>query len=396
MYEALKNPRIRLLTTPIVIILCLTLIVPVLSGCSSTAASNTYIELMSLVPADFAVRDSGYVSFVLIDHSSYYEDYGITFSTPEEFIDLFGTTPLINYLAYGDFITGYTRYLLTSPIRKEYVGYDITYVDAEIHIREHPTIGIAAIGRFDPQATRDALSHQDEWPSWAVTAYTSEDYRGVTIHSWGSGLETHMSTTLCPPHIDQLGRARPLAVTDKYLFNANSAEDIKLSIDTSQGQHSSLADLPEYAAIANGLTDLNVYAAMVCEEAIANLFLSSLEYEHNPQSEAEVEMLINSMGIPLKNFLIFGTGLGADEKGTYTAVVLYHENSDDALQNVSLLKQRIENVKSISSDELWSTIISDTDITTEGNTLLAKLYTSSQGFWLNLIYDWDNLLFHEE
>jgi hypothetical protein len=400
MKSGTKSTHKRLLISFTVIILCLVLVFPVFAGCGG--ASNTFIELMRLVPAGYTkIGDYYPLHFTLIDYASIYQADGIVFNTPDELLDSLKeglNEDKISYsvLGWGSFITGYGRFANTSSIRKDYVGYDIACIDAEINFDYPPLYSVVAIGRFDPQTTEEALSHQGEWPSWAVDAYTTEEYHGVTIHSWGSGLEIHLETRLVPPHIDMLGRAMPLAVTYRYLFYTNPVEAIKLSIDTSQGQHPSLADLPEYAAIAKGLDELQAYAAMVCDGAVANRFLSELEDETFSLSETQKELIINTMDPPLKNLLTFGSGLGRDEKGTYLALVIYHENPDNALENVSLLKQRIEIATVSGLDEPWSSIITDTDIKAEGNVLLAKLYTPSMGFWSHFVYFYDNLLYHEE
>ena len=389
-----KNHFMYKLSPLIIVILNLVLLLPLSAGCGVTA-SNTYLELLNLVPADLNTDDSHFL-VTLVDHASYYQDNGITFSDSQELIYIMNTENFELWnIVYGGFITGYSIYMDRSTIRKEYLGYDITCIDAEIHFEYPPVNGVAAIGRFDPQATAEALSNQGEWPSWAVNAYTTEDYRGVTIHSWGDGLKIHLETRLLPPHIDELGRARPLAITDNYLFYAASVETAKLVIDASQNQHSSLADLPEYAAIANGLAELKTYAAMISDGKAANLCLDSLENGDTQLTETEREILINSLGIPLKKFLTFGCGVGQDENGVYTVIIIYHQSPDDALANVSLLRQRIESVRSSVINIPWSELITETDIRAEGNVLLAKLY-SSAGFWANLIYAGDNLLFHEE
>lgn len=385
---------IRLSTPFIIIILSLILIFPVFAGCGG-AASNTFLELLNLVPADLDTGD--YPLYVTVaDHASFYKDNGITFNDSQELIEIMNTEyfELWN-IVYGEYVTGYGRYMDSSTIRKEYVGYDITCIDAEVQFGYPPANGVAAIGSFSPQDTSDALSNQYEWPSWAVDAYTTEDYRGVTIHSWGNGLEAHMTTRLVPPHIDELGRARPLAITDKYLFYSATVETVKALVDASQDQQPSLADLPEYAAIANGLAKFKTYAAMICDGTVANLCLDNLENGDIQLTEAQREMLINNLGAPLKKFLTFGSGVGQDEKGTFTAIVIYHQSSDDALANVSLLKQRIESGKSVFQNIPWSEMITETDIRAEGNVLLAKLY-SSAAFWASWIYAGDNLLFHEE
>ena len=104
----------------------------------------------------------------------------------------------------------------------------------------------------------------------------------------------------------------------------------------------------------------------------------------------------NNDTVPLlKKFLTFGSGPGKDEKGTYTAIVLYHESAGNALANVSLLKQRIETSSSILYNTPWKEKITGTDIRAEGHMLLAKLYTSRL-FWATWIYAQDNLFRHEE
>ena len=397
MYKQVSNLYIRLLILSIVIILSLVLIVPIFSGCSVTSASNTFIELLSLVPADYTSGETGPTFYTLYDFARYYKDKGITFSTFNELLYSDVDTEMTVWLiGWGSDINGYGKYANSTTITDENMGYDLTNIDAEIQFGMPPTNGVASIGRFSPQDTANALKNQNEWPSWAVTAYDTEQYNGVTIHSWGSGLETHLTTRLSPPHIDNLGRARPLAITDNHLFSAASIEAVKLMIDAIQDKIQTLADLPEYAAIANGLTDLKAYAAIVGEGTLANLCLSLLEDESSRLSEEQKTILINSMGSRLKNFLTFGSGMGKDEKGYYTAIVIYHENSDTAQENVSLLKQRIENSDSVMLKKPWSEIITDSNIRAEGNVLLAKLYVDSVAYWAHWVYAGDTLLLQEE
>ena len=384
MYGVIKNPYIRTVILSIVITLCLVLTFPLFIGCSETEdekASNRFLELLSLMPANTVVY--GYLPcFTLIDYASLYQDTGFTFSTPEELLDKLTPGDFSIYvLGSGSHITGYGNRMDRSTIRKEYLGYDATNIDAEIQFGQPPSDGVAAIGRFDPQATIDALSNQDEWPSWMISEYNTEEYRGITIHSWGDGLNINLTTRLCPPHLDELGRARLLAVTDEYLFSGVSTEQIKMIIDAQTGKISSLADVPEYSSIANAMADLKVYGAFIASEYLAR---------------PSPEFALNDTLPLLRKFLTFGSGVGQDEKGTYMTLVLYHENTDNTLANADLLKQRLENAKSGITDVFWNTIFSDMQIEAEGNILIAKLYTSSCSLWLEWIYARDNLLFHEE
>jgi hypothetical protein len=277
------------------------------------------------------------------------------------------------------YITGWGSYIRNETSEK-YLGFDFTDMHAEI-IGGPPPFGVtAAIGRFDPQATRDALKNRDEWPSWAVDAYTIEEYRGVTIHSWGDGSRLHLEDRLAPPHIDEMGRIKPLAVTGEFLFYAPSVETIKLMIDASQGKIESLADLPEFAAVAGKLPELNVYMACIGYEFMVN---------------GDPEYTGTYPGPRLKKFLTFASGTCRDAEGYYTALLLYHENPDNAKANVSLLEERINTSYSIISGKLWNEIIMETGIQVDGNLLVAKLYTEHPGIWGDWVYARDPLLLHE-
>ena len=100
-------------------------------------------------------------------------------------------------------------------------------------------------------------------------------------------------------------------------------------------------------------------------------------------------------GPRMKKFITFGSAAGEDENGTYIALVIYHENPDDARSNVPLLEQRIKSTSSAINEIPWSEIITDADIHAEGNLLVAKLYTEYNRIWDNLIYAEEPLLLHE-
>lgn len=200
--KMILNPYLRPLALLIVTIFVLALILPASAGCGGgTSASNTFIELLNLVPAS-AVGNGMPFSFTLIDYASAYEADGITLTTPEELINNFTDMDKDNisysFAGSGSFITGYSRYAFPPSIKKEHMGYDVTCVDAEIQFGMPPGTGVAAIGRFDPQATKDALSHQDDWPDSIKARYTTEEYHGVTIHSWGDGFQMDLTNRLAP------------------------------------------------------------------------------------------------------------------------------------------------------------------------------------------------------
>jgi hypothetical protein len=197
-----SNKSIKAVVILLALVTALILGLPSLTGCSGTP-SNTFTELLNLVPAEidgiFTTEASSFLT--LIDYASLYKDFNVSFSTPEEMLSATFKDIFVQRVILGSFITGYSQYALSSTIRKQYVGYDVTNVDAEIQFGFPPANGVAAIGRFDPRAMGGALNNQDEWPSWAKDSYAIEEYRGITIHSWGSGVEIHLTNALHPPHL---------------------------------------------------------------------------------------------------------------------------------------------------------------------------------------------------
>ncbi len=370
------------------VILAFVLVFLLAGDCSGPDKSNRLHELLKLIPADADLTDS---LIIINDYASCFEDYGISLVeldkqsiTFQGFIDLIREKEIEVAgigIVIGSYITGWGKYASHGTIQDKYVGYSFTSIDAEIQAGTPPQGMVAAIGRFDPEATSDALAHQDEWPLWAVDAYTTEKYRSVTIHSWGDGFKINMDTTLTPPHIDLLGRARPLAVTRDYLFYTFSLENIKSMIDASQGNRENLADLPEFAEIVDKLSGLKVYSALLGNESLAN---------------GDPGFPENYPGPLLKNFETFGSAFGKDDNGTFMVLVLYHENPDDAEVNISLLEQRLNSTDMMALEIPWTELITAKDIHAEGNLLVAKLYTERMSIFQIWVYNYDPILLHEQ
>ena len=396
-----SNNSIRVIIIVLVLAIVLVPVTAFCGGCGETKKSNTFTELLGLVPAE-AAEAAPPVCFVLIDYASFYRDNDITFTTIEDLVTEIKKKPhevFMNMPGEGSFITGYSPYAEHSTIKKQYVGYDVGDVDAEILFGTSPAEGVSAIGRFNPEATKEAFNNRDEWPDWAVAEYATEEYQGVTIHSWGDGFKMHFTpqnvNSLCAPHIDSLGRAMPLAVTDKYLFYHPSQESVRKMIDASQKKRKSLEDLPEYTVLIDHLEKYHIYSVVLGNAATANFFISDIR-DSKQLTEENKGTRIAGLGTPLKKFLTCGCGSGYDKKGTFAIFVVYHENSNDARENVPLFKQRLVNQTSLLSDKSWAELVKDFEIEAHGQVMIARLYTDSPALRSSWIFSHDNLLYHEE
>ncbi len=396
----------RKLAFCVAIIMCLTLIVPV-SCCSEEEEENTFIKLLSLLPEtakeERVITIIDYELFRQANGISVYDEDGQRLNREEYFerilaVEEAGSIFGYDILRFGSYWTGCADYILSSPIQDESVGYEITDVDAEINniyhlsalswekggylIAQNPPFMIAAVGDLNPEATNDALINRDEWPLWATENYTNEEYQDLVIHSWGDGLETRLHDRYSLPHLDSLGRALPLAVSDGYLFIGSYVDYIKSMIDTRLNETKSLADIPEYVLAAEGMFNLGAIGALIIDEAHTR------------------DILIQSQpftGSRIRDFLTVGMGPGRDKTGEYMALVLVCENTADVEEGVSLIEEKIEAYNNLCdmSDHLEDVCIYDTEIYAEGRVLHAKLYTESQILWQYWFFDPSAIIFIE-
>ena len=107
----------------------------------------------------------------------------------------------------------------------------------------------------------------------------------------------------------------------------------------------------------------------------------------------------------LKKFITCASGYGTDEKGSYAALVIVHDNANLAQENIQLLKQRINDsiLPTDNSASLTGTswvksnkVILDLDIQSNGNILIAKLYTKDKDLLYRLLTSYNGILFHEQ
>jgi hypothetical protein len=277
-------------------------------------------------------------------------------------------------------------YAPNTPIRRQYVGYDVQDVDVETRAGAPPFIWEAAKGRFDPGRSNALLQTCAECPAAARERYSQEIYKGVTIHSWGDGLMVDLALRSSPPVFDQLGRAKPLAVQKQYVFGTATVEGVKLLVDVSSGETatvegirvSSLAELDTFRTLAESLWELGAYSAL----------LSDLTQQiRNYQDD----------GTPLlRPYLAFATGIGLDAQGEYMALVLVHSTAAAASENVGLFRRRIEEAGSLQFGRPWKELAAPVDVTAKGTVLLAKLRGGDMTRnWIGWFYNRDPLIVHE-
>jgi hypothetical protein len=363
----------KYLIISVILLLTVTTFLP-FNGCTcdDTQVSTTFMELLKLAPAD--TLSNGEI--ILINYSKIWEDSGISFyrkdgskMNREETLDglLSITTHIPGDKAFNfsSFYSGMDKSAIISPIQTDTLGYNIV---ADVHAEiiqgyyYNNFNMVAMIGNFSLQATRDALQNQGDWPEWAVEDFSTESYLGIPIYSWGDNTDISSSdfySSYLPPHLDDNGIARPLAAMDGYMLIGGTEDIVKTMISSVKGETPSLADVPEYALIAEAMDSFDVYAVMMSVRMIRSLIL------------------------PLGQYLAVGYGDGNNEQGNYSAVVAVYDNEDMAKESASILEETLKEVAI-----KWNTGSEFADIRCDGRVLIATLYINEN----TLGYSWNSLV----
>jgi hypothetical protein len=198
---------------------------------------------MKLIPGYVLEKESGKISYIVIhDFAKIREVFDFTTIDGPEHYAINVLSRKTGVIPSG-FISGLDQYAIAGPIRKSNIGYDALNIDAAIYswaifssvlpLEKPPETFQALIGRFDPESTRAAFAERDGWVKSINDSYAFENYQNILLYSWGDGHQLDLSRKLTPPHIDFLGRARPLAVTENNVFYSDSITNLKSIIDTS-------------------------------------------------------------------------------------------------------------------------------------------------------------------
>ncbi len=356
----------------VVIILSSILVLPFIScGSDDAQESSTFSRLLALFSAD-TLSDG---EIILINYEKIWEDAGISYLKEdgtkmnwEETRDVILTLTMRiggdSAFDFSSLYSGMNRIAILLQNQFDTLGYHLVAdVHAEIIYGRawDNNLMIGMKGNFTIQATRDAFQAQDEWPEWVIEGFTTQRYLDIPIYSWGEYGDGNHSDAYSPPHLDINGTARPLAAMDGNMLIGGTVNIVKNMISTINGEASSLADIPEYALIAEYMDSFNVYSVIMSKTAIPERLYQIL--------------------FPIEKYLVVGFGDGKDERGYYAAIVAVYENEDLAQETAGILEETLREA-AIRLDEETEF----TDIQWEGRVLLAKLYVDEKTLGLNWKY----------
>ena len=223
-------------------------------------------------------------------------------------------SPLINYLSKG----------VAANIH--HLAFDIRSMDQTI-VAGPPNAKLdVTVGRFDPDATDEALRSCSECPT-----PEREEYGGVSYYSWGQDNGVDRDMIWAPPAFDQLGRGGRIAVLDSYVIHTWATDEMKSMIDALRDERPSLADSEEYQLLAAGMSQLGAYSMLLTDNTfgLEAMVESYLERPDATNEEAEAARAEWEGPGTLRPYLAFAMGAGKDEDGPYMALVLQLQNKGE-------------------------------------------------------------------
>jgi hypothetical protein len=346
-----------------------------------TEENGRFLQVLSLLPDTPDTRHNVRID----DYARVRELLNITISSDDEqfyFTIPEFTEPLGSMFSRG-FFSGLDTYAFQSPIKRNNVGFGPLDVDMDLTAGSVLNNFEIVKGRYDPQRTAEALAANQ--PAMAREKYTTQVYKDVVIHSWGEVPYLKQENMLVPPVFDRHGRAFPMAVIDGYAFRYPAIEGIKAMIDLSRGEEAgvsgmsfhSLAAVPEYALLARLSEQLGAFSVYMTDQGKTLSAYPDETFKDTPL---------------LRHYKVMALGAGKDKEGLYMTVVLLHDSTVAAEQNVELLRRRINETSSLRTGELWSNIIEIVDIHSEGTLLLAR----TRGILGSMLLPYNEPLFLQE
>lgn len=229
---------------------------------------------------------------------------------------------------------------------------------------------------------------------------TQRRHGGIQTLHWDDA-QDGATATINPPAINQMGQGADLAFVEKLLFYTSDEANTNSMIDAHRGSVQSLADSPEFLALAKGVAELGLYSAVLSDgtQSIDSL-VQTYSRIHPGEEEIAAYRAALESEITLRSYRAFAAGIGNDSGGYYMGLALVHGDAEDAEANEILLRTRLqgEGIESWSRDWSIKFDLSRAEFAVSGTLLTAKVPFSEDepsNQWVEWLYLRDGLLLHD-
>lgn len=248
------------------------------------------------------------------------------------------------------------------------LGVSIADVDRSLHVQvvgpNAPSVIAVARGTFDADQVPPLLASCAE----CVPA-DRPSHEGVRYYDWGEGINARLR--LAPPVYDDIGHGGQFHFTDDYILRTDQNSALTAAIDANQGP-GSVADRADFGAIAEALESRGVVVAVLTDrhqgpEWVAEGLAGAADTELLPA----VRRALASQP-RLRPYSAYALGAGIEDGETFMTLVLAHASTDEATENVTRLRLRLEKTTT-AEGEPWGNVFSSWEIESDGELLSATL-----------------------
>ena len=142
-----------------------------------------------------------------------------------------------------------------------------------------------------------------------------------------------------------------------------------------------LRDRPDYSLLAQGLSDLGVYCALIPGSKLEPELWGWYSYGRRGEVQPD----------PLVPYFSAAGGVGKDADGYYVGLVLVHHDEYSAIENSYLIRESLENIDPERPGSVWKEKVRSVETSFEGREGLVLLLVKL-GFRQEQLADWDKLL----
>lgn len=265
------------------------------------------------------------------------------------------------------------------------VGFHGGLVDADLQYGEPPNNVEVLRGRFDAAAIDTAI---DKDGSPARSSLTETSREGATVYIWGADLAQNIQARSV---LRPLGRGGRLGLKGDTLFWGYATMPVNDAIDTAAGKKPSVAQAADAKALVNELSKQSVYSAILSTESLTPDGMDVIGRDPSVVREAREA----SVREALKPYTMLAIAYGSDTEGSYSVLILQHANEALARENLTKLRDKIENGRSAQTRVPWKDQITKYDASVNGVFVVARMRTSSLSLLADSFFKRDSLLVHE-
>jgi hypothetical protein len=238
------------------------------------------------------------------------------------------------------------------PEYPQTVGFDFFQVAQAAEFGTPPGMGQILIGDFDTAMI---------FAAYMLRGYTAvdEDEHG-TLLCPADGCDTGTKQNLrgtdpANPFGGHLGRSEPIFVGDGVLLNSPDDTLVEAMVEAHADSASSLADAPEFQAIAGVLAAYPYVSAVMAVSPLAVTTLDPRAMTENP--EAAEALMASLEAEPLAPYVMAAFASAADGENEYGLALLVYVNADAAQDAAAVIDNRLATLESMRTRQLYADLL---------------------------------------